>query len=986
MDRLIHESEAAGLKREIEALRTRLSALNEAALHINEDLDPDAVLHEVIDRASALTGARYGALLVLDPFGGVERLITAGITPEETEAIEAEPEVKGLLQYLNEVKRPLRLRNIADHPRSVGFPKGHPPMKSFLGTPVIHRGERFGNIYLTEKEGGREFTPEDEESLVVFAAHAATAISNARRYERERNARADLEALNERFLMLCEAVRVLSESLDVDSVLDMIVTSARSLTGARNGLITTLDESGRLENFYPSGFTPEDRQVLLDVPRGPEILDHFHNLPRPLRVPDLTAHIRNLGFSDELPPLATALSVPVYFRDVRVGNLYLANKEGGAEFTEGDEELMTVLASQAAVAIANARAYQSERQAKADMEALVDTSPVGVMVFDAKTLDLVSLNQETRRIVRGLSGLGRSREAMFSVMSFRSPDGRKIPPEELPTARAIRDGDSVRAEEVVIDLPDDQTVRTIINATPVFSEEGEVVSVITTMQDMTPLERMERLRAEFVGMVSHELRTPLAAIKGSAATVLGASSALDSEEMRHFFRVIDEQADRMRGLVSDLLDTAQIEAGTLSVDSEPADMADLVEEARRAFLRGGATNVIEADLPPGLFQVEVDRQRMRQVLNSLFAYASRHSPHMSTIRVSASVDDVYVSISVADESRDVSGERLRQLFRRFSPVDGEDRYRQSAGEGLSLVVCRGIVEAHGGRIWAESIGPGLGTLFTFTVPSVEEAARGAAEDSGWLLDDTERTGGARTRILVLDDEPHILLHLRNTLREAGYASMVTDNPKEAHRLIETDRPHLVLLNPTLADPVSEYWTGEIELMDDIREFTDAPVIFMSGQASDEDIARAFDVGADDYILKPFSPTELVARIRAALRRQSAQEPTQAREPYLLGDLMIDYQEGRVTLAGRPVQLTSTEYKLLSDLSANAGRVLSHDQLLRRVWGPGYEGDTQPVRTFVKNLRRKLGDDPRNPAYIFTEPRVGYRMAKSEGQKAPRRTP
>ena len=93
--------------------------------------------------------------------------------------------------------------------------------------------------------------------------------------------------------------------------------------------------------------------------------------------------------------------------------------------------------------------------------------------------------------------------------------------------------------------------------------------------------------------------------------------------------------------------------------------------------------------------------------------------------------------------------------------------------------------------------------------------------------------------------------------------------------------------------------------------------------------------------------------------------------------MIDYAERRVTLAGQPVQLTATEYGLLADLSVNAGRVLSHDQLLRRVWGPNYSGDSQPVRTFVKNLRNKLGDDARNPTYIFTEPRVGYRMAKSE---------
>ena len=227
----------------------------------------------------------------------------------------------------------------------------------------------------------------------------------------------------------------------------------------------------------------------------------------------------------------------------------------------------------------------------------------------------------------------------------------------------------------------------------------------------------------------------------------------------------------------------------------------------------------------------------------------------------------------------------------------------------------------------------------------------------------------RERILAVDDERQMLLHLRNTLREAGYTPIVAGNPKDMEYLIETENPHLVLLNPASAG------SDRIRVMARIRQFTDAPVIFMSEHADDENAALAFEMGADDYIVKPFSSAELVARIKAALRRQSAPERTQGPEPYLLGDLMIDYAERRVTLAGQPVQLTFTEYELLSDLSLNAGRVLSHDQLLRRVWGPGYSGDSQPVRTFVKSLRNKLRDDARNPTYIFTEPRVGYRMAK-----------
>ena len=157
------------------------------------------------------------------------------------------------------------------------------------------------------------------------------------------------------------------------------------------------------------------------------------------------------------------------------------------------------------------------------------------------------------------------------------------------------------------------------------------------------------------------------------------------------------------------------------------------------------------------------------------------------------------------------------------------------------------------------------------------------------------------------------------------------------------------------------------------------MIFLSAYGRDQIVARALEAGADDYVVKPFSPTELVARIQAVLRRRTATEWAEPSEPYALGELTVNYAERRVSLAGRPVRLTDIEYRLLCELAANAGRVLSHDQLLQRVWGLTNSGGSGPVRTVVKNLRRKLGDDADNPTYIFNEPRVGYRMAKGETQ-------
>ena len=186
--------------------------------------------------------------------------------------------------------------------------------------------------------------------------------------------------------------------------------------------------------------------------------------------------------------------------------------------------------------------------------------------------------------------------------------------------------------------------------------------------------------------------------------------------------------------------------------------------------------------------------------------------------------------------------------------------------------------------------------------------------------------------------------------------------------MEEERPQLALLDLMLPG------TDGIELMESITDIANVPVIFLSAFGRDEIIARAFEMGAVDYMVKPFSQTELTARIGSALRRREVAEPS---EPYVLGDLTIDYSAHSVTLAGRPVQLTAMEYRMLAELSASAGRVLTYEHLLERIWGEKGGSDMSPMRTITNKLRAKLGEDARNPTYIFTESRVGYRMPKGE---------
>ena len=770
-------------------------------------------------------------------------------------------------------------------------------------------------------------------------------------------------ALRERISMLNAAILRISASLDLDTVLREVVDGARALTGARYGIIATVDDTGTIREFVASGLSADERRHMAEWPHGYRFFEHLRDLPGALRLADVPAYVRSLGYSEELTLSKTLQATPMRHRGVHVGNFFLGEKAGGQEFTGEDEEVLVLFASQAATAIANARTHRDEQRARADLEALVDTSPVGVVVFDARTGRPVSFNREARRIVRGLRSGDSPTEQLLEVMICRRGDGRETRLDELPLADEFRNAETVRAEEIELSVPDGRSVTTLVNATPIRSADGAVESVVVTLQDLAPLEELERLRAEFLGMVSHELRTPLTSIKGSAATALNARPELDPAEMREFFRIIDEQADHMRGLIGDLLDVGRIDSGTLSVHPEPAEVAGLVDRARNTFLSGGGRHSVLIDLPPDLPRAMADRRRIVQVLNNLFSNASRHAPESSPIRVTAVREGVHVAISVADEGRGVAPERLPHLFRKHTGLAGGDREGALGAAGLGLAICKGLVEAHGGRIRAASGGTGQGTEVTFTLPVAEVAGEGAAADLAPAGPPAPRDGPERTPILVVDDDPKTLRYVRDALAGSEYAPLVTGDPEEVSGLIRTERPRLVLLDLMLPG------TDGIELMERVPELADLPVIFISGYGRDETIARALEAGAADYIVKPFSPMELTARIRAALRKQA--EP----EPYLLGGLAIHYEERRVSVAGRPVQLTATEYELLRVLSRNAGRVSTYEALLRQVWGGRHNGDTELVRTFVKKLRRKLGDDAASPAYIVNERGVGYRMAR-----------
>lgn len=237
--------------------------------------------------------------------------------------------------------------------------------------------------------------------------------------------------------------------------------------------------------------------------------------------------------------------------------------------------------------------------------------------------------------------------------------------------------------------------------------------------------------------------------------------------------------------------------------------------------------------------------------------------------------------------------------------------------------------------------------------------------------DTTQRRKSKPAVLVVDDDPKLRRLVERQLSAEGFDVLLASNGEEALYQASLSRPSLIVLD--IAMPVMDGF----EALERLREFFTDPVIILSATDQEREKVRALDLGADDYLTKPFGGAELSARIRAALRRAdrlsgngSSQEPV-----VTTGFVEVDLSARIVKKRGDEVRLTRTEYDLLRTLATNAGKVLTHRELLQAVWGPEYGDETEYLRTFVKQLRRKLEEDPSRPRYIITEPGIGYRLVQ-----------
>ncbi len=227
------------------------------------------------------------------------------------------------------------------------------------------------------------------------------------------------------------------------------------------------------------------------------------------------------------------------------------------------------------------------------------------------------------------------------------------------------------------------------------------------------------------------------------------------------------------------------------------------------------------------------------------------------------------------------------------------------------------------------------------------------------------------KILVVDDEPHLVKLVRSNLEAQHFRVIVAMDGPSGLAMAEKEGPDLIILDIMLPG------MDGFDVLQKIREFSSVPVIMLTAKDQDVDVVKGLHLGADDYVRKPFSAHELLARVEAVLRRAAPSEDVVTHPPFACDDFTMDFQQRKITVRGNDIKAGPTEYKLLSQLVRNAGRVMLHADLLRKVWGPEYGGETEYLRVYISYLRNKIEQDPANPKYILTEHGVGYMFKRPE---------
>ncbi len=511
----------------------------------------------------------------------------------------------------------------------------------------------------------------------------------------------DAHRLRQREYLL-QISRAITAQLESVSVLSLVISYAVEMTAGTSGLIALYDEehpdelriraSARLAREDWPAFARLLTLPIADLPRRGETV------------------LREVAADTGLT-LRQMIALPLTLRDTPVGVIYVFRAALNVAFSTDDRQVLQDFADQAAIAVSNARLYQSVLREKQRLDATIEQSADGVMIIDSRWR-ITTFNKAMEQLT------GWSREEAIGrpcaeVLGIENAQGVNICLSDCPLQRLPYARNPVVEGRIL--TSDGRRPYVQSRYAPQRGPQGQFLGAIANVRDSSTQKHEEELQGTFVSVISHELKTPVSIIKGYAGTLRREDATFSPEQYREGLTVIEEEADRLARLIQDLLDVSRLTAGGLRLDLGDFALPRLAADVVRSFAAtAGAQFEFELRFPDDMPPVHGDYERCRQILVNLVSNAIKYSPDGGTIRIGGWPEGELTIAYVSDQGIGLAPEEHEAIFGRFYRVDNRLR-RETQGSGLGLFLTRAIVEAHGGRIWVESQ-PGKGSRFIFTLP------------------------------------------------------------------------------------------------------------------------------------------------------------------------------------------------------------------------------------------------------------------------------
>ncbi len=489
------------------------------------------------------------------------------------------------------------------------------------------------------------------------------------------------------------------------------------------------------------------------------------------------------------------------------------------------------------------------------------------------------------------------------------------------------------------------------------------------IQNISPDQgRSDQRTKVFLNLID-ELRSSLVFIVGCASTLLSDHYAWSKEELDGFLQTINTNAQDTIQLLENVRDVSRLDIKELDLRTRPTNFKRLVQYVAHKLADEGSYLDLKLDIPDDLPMVDVDAIRMSRALHNLLASILKLS-FGTRIELSAYQNDNKVQITI-----DYHGNSLPDLLHTDNIGDllqNRSHNPQMVRDlGLRLYFTQGIIQAHEGHLWTEASKEQEVVVHLMlplksqpvNVPAFADPYYNPPSDSRGT-----RAPKANATILIIEQDVRVAQQVKSQLNNEGYHVVLTHEGESGLGLTAIEVPDVILLGHYLPD------TDALIICEKLREQTAAPIIMLAASTEEETIIQSLNAGADDYIVKPLRPKELLARIQANLRRAFLSDTTDrssGKTLVQLGDLAIDFVQRKVMRGDEVINLTPIEYKLLHNLALNAGRILTHEQLVSKVWGDVFHQETQYLWVNISRLRAKIEVDPSNPQYILTERGVGY---------------